>query len=75
MDMNVNSRFSYNPGTYARRSRFDLSTTVKTSFDVGDLVPFYYEEVLPGDTFVLDTNVLARLQNLNHDRIMECIYH
>lgn len=64
MDMNVNSRFSYNPGTYARRSRFDLSTTVKTSFDVGDLVPFYYEEVLPGDTFVLDTNVLARMQTL-----------
>nr|WNN13219.1 MAG: major capsid protein [Microviridae sp.] len=64
MDMNINSRFSYNPGTYARRSRFDLSTTVKTSFDVGDLVPFYYEEVLPGDTFVLDTNVLARMQTL-----------
>ena len=64
MDMNVNSRFSYNPGTYAKRSRFDLSTTVKTSFDVGDLVPFYYEEVLPGDTFVLDTNVLARMQTL-----------
>lgn len=30
MDMNVNSRFSYNPGTYATRSRFDMSTTVKT---------------------------------------------
>lgn len=64
MNLDVNSRFSYNPGTYAKRSRFDMSTGVKTSFNTGDLVPFYLEEVLPGDTFSIDTNILARMQTL-----------
>lgn len=64
MNLDVNSRFSYNPGTYAKRSRFDMSTGIKTSFNTGDLVPFYLEEVLPGDTFSIDTNILARMQTL-----------
>lgn len=41
-----NSKFSYVPGTRASRSIFDLSNSVKTSFDAAQLVPFYYEEVL-----------------------------
>lgn len=59
-----NSRFSYNPSTNATRSRFDMSTSVKTSFDAAQLVPFYYEEVLPGDTFDLETNFICRMQTL-----------
>ena len=59
-----NSRFSYNPSTNATRSRFDMSTSVKTSFDAGELVPFYYEEVLPGDTFDVETNFICRMQTL-----------
>lgn len=64
MNLDVNSRFSYNPGTRAVRSRFDLGHTVKTSFDVGQLIPFYLEEVLPGDTHKIETNLLARMQTL-----------
>ena len=64
MNLDVNSRFSYNPGTKASRSRFDLGHTVKTSFNIGELVPFYLEEVLPGDTFSIETNLLARMQTL-----------
>lgn len=64
MNLDVNSRFSYNPGVSAPRSRFDLSTKVKTSFDVGELVPFYLEEVLPGDTFDIYTSCLVRMQTL-----------
>lgn len=59
-----NSRFSYVPGTRASRSIFDLSTSVKTSFDAAQLVPFFYEEVLPGDTFNVETNLIARMQTL-----------
>lgn len=64
MNLDVNSRFSYNPGVSAPRSRFDLSTKVKTSFNVGELVPFYLEEVLPGDTFDIYTSCLVRMQTL-----------
>lgn len=59
-----NSKFSYVPGTRASRSIFDLSNSVKTSFDAAQLVPFYYEEVLPGDTFNLETSLIARMQTL-----------
>lgn len=59
-----NSRFSYNPSTRAARSRFDMSTSVKTSFDAAELIPFYYEEVLPGDTFDVETNFICRMQTL-----------
>lgn len=59
-----NSKFSYVPGTRASRSIFDLGTSVKTSFDAAQLVPFYYEEVLPGDTFNVETNLIARMQTL-----------
>lgn len=64
MNLDMNSRFSYNPGTSAPRSRFDMSTSVKTSFDNGQLIPFFYEEVLPGDTFQIETNILSRMQTL-----------
>lgn len=59
-----NSRFSYNPSTRAARSRFDISASVKTSFDAAELIPFYYEEVLPGDTFDVETNFICRMQTL-----------
>lgn len=61
-----NSRFAVNPTNMrgVQRSKFDMSHTVKTTFNTGDLVPFDVIEVLPGDTFNLETNVLARLQTL-----------
>lgn len=61
-----NSRFAVNPTNLRgiQRSKFDMSHTVKTTFNTGDLVPFDVIEVLPGDTFNLETNVLARLQTL-----------
>lgn len=61
-----NSRFAVNPTNIRgiQRSKFDMSHTIKTTFNAGDLVPFDVMEVLPGDTFNLETNVLARLQTL-----------
>ena len=51
----------------------DLSNTVKTTFNIGDLIPFDVIEVLPGDTFNVETNILARLQTLITP-IMDDIY-
>nr|USL90309.1 MAG: major capsid protein [Microviridae sp.] len=46
------------------RSRFDRSSSYKTTFNVGDLIPFYVDEVLPGDTFSIDTSKVVRMQTL-----------
>lgn len=60
-----NSYFSsYKSDLERPRSRFDRSSSVKTSFNVGDLVPFYLDEVLPGDTFDIETSFVTRLQTL-----------
>lgn len=53
--------FSKVPQIQAPRSIFDRSHGHKTTFDAGDLVPFYVDEVLPGDTFRLNATLLARL--------------
>lgn len=47
-----------------RRSQFDLSHEHKLSFDMGQLVPIAAEEVLPGDTFIGSTSLLARVAPL-----------
>lgn len=61
---NENSRFSQLPRVNISRSKFNRDSTVKTSFNVGDLIPFYIDEVLPGDTFQVKTNIVARMQPL-----------
>lgn len=46
-----------------QRSSFkSLSHSIKTSFNVGDLAPFYIQEILPGDTFKVNTSMVGRLQ-------------
>lgn len=63
LNRNAESRFSLNPTHLdISRSRFDRTSTVKTSFNVGDLVPFYIDEVLPGDTFDVTTAKVVRMQ-------------
>lgn len=63
--IDANSYFStYKSDLERPRSRFDRSSSIKTSFNVGDLVPFYLDEVLPGDTFDVETSFVTRLQTL-----------
>ncbi|MEM2002789.1 MAG: major capsid protein [Candidatus Methanomethylicaceae archaeon] len=59
--MNASQHFSQVPSAEIQRSRFDRSHAVKTTFDAGKLVPVFVDEVLPGDTFMLDTTAFARL--------------
>lgn len=43
------------------RSQFSLDHGHKTTFDVGDLVPYFVTEVVPGDTMVLDMFAFCRI--------------
>ena len=61
---NSNTRFDSAPQVSVERSSFDMSFDVKTSFDVGRLIPFALLEVLPGDTFQIATSKVMRLQTL-----------
>lgn len=64
MEINQLNRFSLNPSVDIQRSKFERNSDVKFSFNVGDLVPFYVDEVLPGDTFSIDTSKVVRMQPL-----------
>lgn len=64
MEINQISRFTLNPSVDIQRSKFERNSDVKFSFNVGDLVPFYVDEVLPGDTFSIDTSKVVRMQPL-----------
>lgn len=44
-----------------KRNAFDLSHERKFSMNMGDLVPIMCEEVIPGDTFQLNTETLLRM--------------
>jgi hypothetical protein len=54
-------KFSQTPSVNLPRSRFNLSRGYKTTFDANDLIPFFTEEVLPGDTFNVNVTNFIRL--------------
>lgn len=55
------NRFSAIPRAQIQRSVFNRSHDYKTTFDSGYLVPFYVDEVLPGDSFKLNCSLFCRL--------------
>lgn len=59
-----NNRFSQIPNSPIQRSVFDRSHDYKTTMDAGYLVPFFVDEVLPGDTFKLRVNAFVRMNTL-----------
>ncbi|UPW41098.1 major capsid protein [Sigmofec virus UA08Rod_5539] len=73
MNRNVESHFSTLPKVDISRSTFDRSSSVKLSFNVGDLIPFFVDEVLPGDSFSVRTSKVLRMQSLITP-IMDNIY-
>ena len=64
MNRNVESHFAQLPAAEIQRSTFDRSSSYKTSFNVGDVVPFFVDEVLPGDTFDVTTAKVVRSQTM-----------
>ncbi|UPW41124.1 major capsid protein [Sigmofec virus UA08Rod_5448] len=73
MNRNVESHFSTLPKVDISRSTFDRSSSIKLSFNVGDVIPFYVDEVLPGDSFHIRTSKVVRMQSLIAP-IMDNIY-
>ncbi|UPW41930.1 major capsid protein [Dipodfec virus RodF1_66] len=74
MNRNVESHFAMNPTSIdISRSTFDRSHSLKTSFNAGDVIPFYVDEVLPGDTFSVRTSKVVRMPSLITP-IMDNIY-
>nr|DAR43455.1 MAG TPA: major capsid protein [Microviridae sp.] len=59
---NESGRFAQNPVVSISRSTFNRNSSIKTTFNAGDLIPFYVDEVLPGDTFSIDTSKVVRMQ-------------
>lgn len=61
MNRNNERHFNQIPKMQASRTRFNRDQTVLTTFDSGKLIPFYVDEVLPGDTFSVDTAAIVRM--------------
>lgn len=61
MNRNNERHFNQVPETHVSRTRFNRDQNILTTFDAGKLIPFYVDEVLPGDTFTVDTAAIIRM--------------
>lgn len=61
MNRNNERHFNRIPEVKASRTRFNRDQTILTTFDSGKLIPFYVDEVLPGDTFNVNTTAIIRM--------------
>lgn len=61
MNRNNERHFNQVPETHVSRTRFKRDQNILTTFDAGELIPFYVDEVLPGDTFSVDTAAIIRM--------------
>lgn len=61
MNRNSENRFAENPQVGVSRSRFQRNSDNKTTFNTGDLIPVYLDEVLPGDTHQIDVACVIRM--------------
>lgn len=60
----MNHNFTQIPAPQIERSVFDRSHGYKTTFDAGYLIPFFIDEILPGDTMKLQATLFGRLSTL-----------
>lgn len=61
MNRNTETQFSQMPTKTIPRSKFDHSQNIKFTFNTGDIIPFYVEEILPHDTTNISTNMVVRM--------------
>ena len=61
MNRNNERHFNQVPETHVSRTRLNRDQNILTTFDAGKLIPFYVDEVLPGDTFSIDTAAIIRM--------------
>ena len=60
MDRNITNHFANIATIDAPRSKFHMPKKHLTTFNVGDLIPFYSKLVYPGDTVNIETNYVIR---------------
>lgn len=61
MNRNKDAGFNQVPRLDITRSRFKRRQDVKLTMNAGQLIPFYCDEVLPGDTFSIDQAAIIRM--------------
>lgn len=61
MNRNNERHFLNAPQLHASRTRFKRDQTILTTFNSGELIPFFVDEVLPGDTFNVNTSAIIRM--------------
>jgi hypothetical protein len=61
VNRNSENQFAENPQVDVSRSRFQRNSDNKTTFNTGDLIPIYLDEVLPGDTHQIDLACVMRM--------------
>ncbi len=61
MSRNTDSHFGNIALKNIRRSKFKMPCSHKTTFNTGDIIPIYRQEVLPGDTCKMNTASLVRM--------------
>lgn len=61
MNRNSERHFLNVPNLNVSRTRFKRDQNILTTFDSGKLIPFFVDEVLPGDTFSVDTSAIIRM--------------
>lgn len=61
MNRNKDAGFNQVPRLDITRSRFKRRQDIKLTMNAGKLIPFYVDEVLPGDTFSLDQAAIIRM--------------
>lgn len=65
--------FANVPTADVQRSKFDRSHGYKSTFDAGQLVPVYCDEVLPGDSFNMNSTQFMRMATPLHP-LMDNLY-
>ena len=67
MNRNTELHFGAVPRIHQNRSKFDLSHSIKTDFNVGECVPIFVDtDILPGDTVQMDMAEIVRLATPIH---------
>ena len=57
----MSKNFAMNSDVKIQRSQFKIPHKYTSTFNFGKLIPFYMQEILPGDTFKNETNLVMRM--------------
>lgn len=71
---NSQHRFSEVPTINIPRSTFDRSHAKKLTMDADYLVPIYFDDIIPGDTFNVQCNFVTRLMSPTLTPLMDNMY-